>query len=198
MQITRERILQYLQGHPPSSAREISRYLEMTPANIRYHLERLIDDGLVFIAGKRPSGGVGRSILLYTLTSVSLGDNLIPLLQAFLSTLDESENQEQLLELIIGKMTGRIIEGRRNRVQRFNQGVDLLNAMNYHASWEARPQGPQVELRNCPYHNLARTHPILCQLDEKLLQEIYGTRMNLIQKKDFEKDPLSPCIFLTI
>ena len=197
MQITRERIFTYLQNHPPSSAGDISRYLEMTSANIRYHLDILIDRGLVCVAGERPAGGVGRPILLYSLTSNSLGDNLKPLLRALLSEMNESENQEQVINKITDNLIKGKLEGRRNRVQRFNEGIEFLNTMHYHASWEARPQGPQVELRHCPYQDLAKTQPALCLLDEKLLQRIFGAELTLVQKREFGKNPYSPCVFLS-
>lgn len=195
MQATREQILSYLQNHPPSSAEEISRYLEMTKANIRYHLDILEEEGFVRVSGKRPAGGIGRPILLYSLTAFSLGDNLIPLLGAMLSELNESPAREQTLSGIAEHCTKGSFKRKLNRIQRFNRGVEFLNKMHYHASWEARPKGPRVVLRHCPYQDLAQTHPILCQVDENLLQAIFGPELHLIEKRDFEKNPFSPCIF---
>ena len=195
MQVTRDRILTYLGKHPPSSAGEISRYLEMTPANIRYHLDILVEEGLVCGSGERPAGGVGRPILLFSLTSDSLGNNLSPLLEALLSELNDSENQEQTINQITEILIKGKLERKRSRVQRLNEGIEFLNSMHYHASWEARPQGPQVELRHCPYQDLAQKHPILCQFDEKLLQGILGIELTLVQKREFVENPYSPCIF---
>lgn len=196
MQITRERILSYLEGHPPSSAGDIGRYLEMTTANIRYHLDILVEEGFVLVSGKRPSGGVGRPILLYTLTSFSLGDNLIPLLKAFLTGKDDSENPDHFLTQIAENLIRGKVGVKRIRVQRFNEAVEFLNTMHYHASWEARPLGPRVELRHCPYQDLAQTHPVLCQLDERLLFMLFGTELSLVEKRAFGKNPLSPCVFI--
>ena len=195
MQITRERILSYLQDHPPSSAEEISRYLEMTPANIRYHLDILEEMELVGVIGERPAGGAGRPILLYSQTSFSLGDNLVPLLEAFLVELNGSDSLDEVLNQIAESLIQGEIAEPRNRVQRFNEGVEFLNTLHYYASWEARPQGPRVELRHCPYQDLAQTHPILCQLDEKLLQLIFDTGLTLTEKRIFGKNPFSPCVF---
>lgn len=196
MQLTRERILAYLQDHPPSSAGEISRYLEMTPANIRYHLDILEGEGLIMISGRRPAGGAGRPILLYTLTSTSLGDNLPALLGGFLAGLADSESLDADLE----KIAQHLAQGKkgedRNRIQRLNAGVEFLTARQYHASWEARPQGPQVLLRHCPYRDLAQTHPVLCRLDEKLLCLIFGANLALVERRDFGGEPFSPCVFL--
>lgn len=195
MQITRERILKYLGEHPPASAGEISRYLEMTPANIRYHLKQLKEEGLVDVTGSRPAAGAGRPILLYSLTSAYLGENLGPLLGAFLSDLNSAEGKEDRLRQIAEQLIGGNISASLNRVQRFNEGVEFLNTLNYHASWEARPQGPRVELRHCPYRDLAQTNPILCHLDERLLQDLFGAELVLSQRRNFGKDPFSPCIF---
>ena len=195
MQSTREQILAYLSDHPPSCAEEISRYLEMTPANIRYHLEILEDEGYVGVSGKRSPGGAGRPILLYSLTSYVLGDNLIPLLEGFLATLGELDSPDQVLYELVENLIQGKLEGKRNRVGRFNQGVELLNTMHYYASWEARPQGPRVELRHCPYQDLAQTYPILCQLDQLLVQRIFDTDLSLTQRRTFGINPFSPCIF---
>lgn len=195
MQITRERILTYLKDHPPSSAEEISRYLEMTPANIRYHLDILENMGLVEVIGKRPAGGAGRPILLYSQTSVSLGDNLVPLLEAFLTEVNGSDSRDEILNQIAERLIQGKIGQTRNRVQRFNEGVAYLNTLHYHASWEARPQGPRVELRHCPYQDLAQTYPILCQLDEKLLQLVFDSGLTLTEKRPYGKNPFSPCVF---
>jgi predicted ArsR family transcriptional regulator len=195
MQSTRERILAYLNDHLPSSTEEISRYLEMTPANIRYHLEILEEEGYVGVTGKRSPGGAGRPILLYSLTSFSLGDNLVPLLEGFLGLVNESESPDQLLNEVAENLIRGKLDGKKNRVGRFNQGVELLNSLHYYASWEARPQGPRVELRHCPYQNLAQTYPILCQLDQLLVQRIFDTDLSLTQRRTFGINPFSPCIF---
>lgn len=195
MQITRERILTYLQDHPPSSAEEISRYLEMTPANIRYHLDILQEMGLVSVIGERPVGGAGRPILLYSLTSSSLGNNLVPLLEALLAELDGSDTLDDVLDQIAESLIQGKLAQPGNRVQRFNEGVEFLNSLHYHAGWEARPQGPRIELRHCPYQDLAQAHPILCRLDEKLLQMIFDSGLTLTKKRAFGKNPFSPCVF---
>lgn len=195
MQSTRERILAYLEDHPPSSAGEISRYLEMTSANIRYHLEILEDKEFVRVSGKRPTGGAGRPILLYSLTAFSRGENLIPLLGGFLSVLNESESPDQIMSEIAEYLVQGKIRERVNRIKRFNQGVEILNSMQYNASWEARSQGPRIELRHCPYRDLAHAHPNLCQLDQKLLRRIFGAELTLVQRRADGKNPLSPCIF---
>ncbi len=195
MQVTRQKILAYLKTHPGSSAAEISRFLEMTPANIRYHLEILGNKGTIQITGQRPVIGSGRPIFLYNLSSRALGENIIPLLRGILDVITDHEDRDLLIQEIASQLANHKQELSKNRITRFNEAVVHLNENNYHASWRATPDGPQVELKHCPYQNLAQTHPHLCQLDEQILSALFQTPLGLIHKRTFENNPFSPCIF---
>jgi predicted ArsR family transcriptional regulator len=195
MQPTRMKILRYLEKFPSSSAREISRYLDMTSANIRYHLEFLVDSEKVQVSGERPTGGAGRPILLYTLTPATIGMNLVPLIEAALESINENISGDTIKQKIAENLTKGYINLEINPVSRFNQALDFLNSLNYHASWEAHPEGPQIELRHCPYGNLAHTHPDLCQIDKNLVSFLFETPMEQIRKRSFDRNPYSPCIF---
>lgn len=192
MQATRAHILTYLRKHPRATVVDIGISLDMTAANIRYHMGLLVDAGLVKVTGKRNPGGAGRPILLYNLTPHTLGTNIAPLLSAMLALLVNKDADFQSIAEILAREINLSPE---NRILRFNQAVEYLNQMNYHASWEARLEGPQVILRHCPYLDLAETHHGLCQIDTKLISNLFDTRMELSKKRTFGKDPFSPCIF---
>jgi len=194
MQKTRQSILAYLTHNPGSSAADLARALEMTPANIRYHLNLLLDEGKLQISGSRPVGGAGRPISLYHISSTNLGDSLQHLLAALLEVISEQGN-EAVLEKIGDKMV-KIEDGYfLNRINRFNQSVEYLNNLKYHASWEARLGGPRVELRHCPYKELALSHPQICLIDQSIISKLFNTPMVLTQKRLFGKNPFSPCVF---
>lgn len=195
MQATRTEILDYLITHPGSSATEIGRFLEMTPANIRYHLAILEEGGLVQVSGQRTAGSAGRPILLYNLTSQTLGENLMPLLGALLETLGEGDEYQLMLENITSHFLEDFQAGTGNRISSFNQAVAFLNEHHYRASWKATPDGPQIELRHCPYRDLALTHSQLCQIDQEIVSSIFNTKLVLTQKRDFGRNPFSSCIF---
>jgi len=167
----------------------------MTTANTRYHLGILENEGLIQVSGQRPAGGAGRPILLYNLTSQTLGDNLIFLLETILSGIGEKENSSLELNQIAEGMTKELPEISKHRITRFNQAVLYLNQLNYHASWEVTLQGPQVELRHCPYRGLATQNFLLCQMDEQILSKLFQVPLGLVQKRFFGKNPFSPCIF---
>ena len=103
-------------NHPGSSAAEIGRFLEMTPANIRYHLAILEKEGLIQVSGTRPAGGSGRPILLYNLTTKSLEDNIMPLVGAILDALVEGDDYQLILERIIGHLQEDFDFASKNRI----------------------------------------------------------------------------------
>jgi predicted ArsR family transcriptional regulator len=186
VQSTRQKILVYLNTHPGASAVEISHSLDLTAANIRYHLGLLIESDWVQVSGKRGSGYAGRPIKLYNLTSLSLGTNIEQLLAAMLESLAAKKSANSDLRSIAETLAAKI---------NLNQALEYLNQFNYHASWEARPDGPQVILRHCPYLDLAKNHSLLCQFDNHLISILFDTPLELVQKRSFGKDPFSPCIF---
>ena len=195
MQNTRTRILDYLNSHPRSSASEIGRFLQLTTANIRYHLAIMEEGGLVQVSDHRPAGGSGRPILLYNLTSQNLGENFQPLMGALLEAIKDINEFDFFLDKITDLLLKDFPPEPGNLISSFNQAVSFLNEHHYRASWKASPEGPQIELRHCPYCEAAITHPQLCKIDERLVSRIFRTELVLTQKREFGTNPFSPCIF---
>ncbi len=78
--------------------------------------------------------------------------------------------------------------------KRLNLLVEKLNQMNYHARWEAGPQGPRILFGHCPYAAIIEKHPELCLMDAALLKELFGNDMEQIAKiENFQ----GMCIFVT-
>lgn len=195
MQTTRADILEYLKTRHSTSAAVLGRFLEMTPANIRYHLAILEEEGLVQVSGQRSGGYAGRPVLLYNLTSHTLGDNVLELLGILLKALGEEGDFQGMLNKVSGLMLEGYKTEKGNLISTYNQAVAFLNERYYRASWKATPDGPQIELRHCPYQELTITHPQLCQLDEQVVSSLFNTELELAKKRDFGKNPFSPCIF---
>lgn len=195
MQKTRQQILTYLNTHPGATALEISRYLDLTPANIRYHLGLLVTSGLIQISGKRGPGGAGRPTKLYNLTSRSLGSNIESLLAVILETLGSDISADETLRSIAEIMAEKAGLKPGYRIQKYNQALEYLNQLDYHANWEAHPQGPQVILRHCPYRDIAKDQDQICQIDSYLLSILFDTNLELTRKRSFGTNPFSPCIF---
>jgi predicted ArsR family transcriptional regulator len=195
MQKTRVSILAYLKDHHSVSAGDLARVLEMTPANIRYHLDILRESGLIQVTGTRSAGGSGRPIILYNISSPSLGENLETLLRAFLEIIEIQSDPDSFRKDLVEHIWANRFSENLSDIQRFNLAVDFLSELNYHASWQARPDGPQVELRHCPYRALAIDNHKICQIDEVLISVMVNRPMRLVQKRTFADNPYSPCIF---
>ncbi len=193
MQSTRSRIIHFLRSNSAASAGDLARALDMTTANIRYHLKILLEEGHLQITGQRQAGGAGRPIFLYGLSPGFLGENLEILLGALLELVDgEDRSPYQDTAQILADHD---YPHQTNRISRYNLAIERLNEFRYHASWQARPDGPQVELRHCPYRDLALTHPQICLIDQELVSRLFDIPMEMIQKRDFGQNPYSPCIF---
>lgn len=192
MQKTRQEILDYLADRPQAASGEIARYLDLTPANIRYHLEILLDQGLIQISGERKAGHAGRPILLYNLAPNALEENIAHLARSLITVLMESPaSAADIARAFLGDRADRSLKG----IHLLNQAVEILDEFAYHASWKATRQGPQVELKHCPYRDLAKEGNMVCQIDEALISDLLQTRMVLDKKRHFGPDPYSPCVF---
>jgi predicted ArsR family transcriptional regulator len=71
--------------------------------------------------------------------------------------------------------------------------IEKLNQMNYHARWEAGPQGPRIIFAHCPYAAIIANHPELCRMDEAILGELMGQSAEQLTK--IGQDGSLSCLF---
>lgn len=180
MKTSRQKILDYFRLHSAASASDLSRVMQMTPANARHHLNILVEQGALVQVGERlPVSKRGRPERIYRLAE-SLQVNNLGLLAGLLlkihlasSDSDEYKSKLQTLAAEFIDLQGGMAP-QRNLGPRLVQTVQLLNRLNYQARWEARPGAPEIYLGFCPYHEIIAHHPELCQLDAILLQRLSG------------------------
>jgi predicted ArsR family transcriptional regulator len=183
MSLTQQRIVQYLEKHPPASAGEMGAAFGMTAANIRHHLALMIEGGTLEVIRKTPSGR-GRPIYLYRLSLESQADNLDGLahilLTEFLAPAPRDDPPDplrrlaaRLLDLL--KAGSPLPQTRSNLTLRLSNAVKVLNTWHYQARWEAHANGPHLMLAHCPYAAILPNHPELCQMDALLLEGLLGT-----------------------
>ncbi len=185
----RQKVLSYLTKTRTASAREISRSLKMSPATVRHHLRVLVADGRLEMVFARGRDGRGRPEKVYSLPSSALGNNLDVLGEALLSEAGAAIQMQALAKRITGEQTF----VNQPVAKRLNASVEKLNQMNYHARWEAGPQGPRLIFGHCPYAALIGRHPELCQMDEALLEQLMGDAVTQMFK--IGKEGSSLCVF---
>ena len=186
----RQKVLSYLNKTRTASVREISRALKMPAANVRHHLRVLTSDGRLELTSARGREGRGRPEKVYSVPRAALGDNLSKLSDALWTEAGSSVKVEALAKRLAGDSNLKS----QPVAKRLNLLVEKINQMNYHARWEAGPQGPRILFGYCPYAVIIGKYPELCQMDAALLKELYGDEMEQISKiENFQ----GMCIFVT-
>jgi predicted ArsR family transcriptional regulator len=185
----RQKVLAYLNKTRSASAREIARGLKMSPATVRHHLRVMTADGRLEMSFVRGREGRGRPEKVYSLPRAALGDNLSMLGDAVLTEAGITVRMEALAK----RMAGASNFASQPISKRLNLTVEKLNEMNYHARWEAGPQGPRIIFGHCPYAAIIGKHPELCKMDKALLDELMGDAATQMFK--IGKDGSASCIF---
>lgn len=190
MTTARQKVLAYLMKTRTTSAREIARALKMSAPTVRHHLRVLVSDGRLELTSVRGREGRGRPEKVYSIPRAVLGDNLSVLSEALLTEAGASVRVEALAKRLMGESNIKS----QPVAKRLNLLVEKINQMNYHARWEAGPQGPRILFGHCPYAAIIAKHPELCQMDAALLKELFGDDMEQIAKiENFQ----GMCIFVT-
>jgi len=173
---TSQKIVSYLQDHPPVTAMELGNALLLSGSDIRYHLGLLLKAGTVTRMIKYTGETAGRPAYAYTLVQTGVSSGYYTLAQALLDILlvkvppEDAEDELALLALRLVPVKPESATG----AQRMQEVIRILNQMGYKAAWEARAIHPILQLRVCPYLELARQYPHLCRMDQHLLQLLTG------------------------
>lgn len=170
MQTVRQKILSYVTKTHIASAREISRVLKLSVANVRYHLRVLVFDGRLAESVILSHEKRGRPEKVYSLPQSALGDNLSHLSDALLTEAGQHVQMDALVESLAGDFNFM----NEPLAKRLNLVVEKLNQMNYHARWEAAAEGPRLIFGHCPYATIIEKHPELCLMDAALLEKLIG------------------------
>jgi predicted ArsR family transcriptional regulator len=189
MTTARQKVLTYFNKTRTASAREISRALKVSPATVRHHLRVLASDGRLVSVSVRGQDGRGRPEKVYSLPRSALGDNLAALSDALFVEAGSGVRMEALAKHLVEEASF----ATQPLVKRLNLTIEKLNERNYHARWEAGPEGPRIIFSHCPYAAIIEKHPELCRMDEAMLKEWMGQPAMQISKTG--KDGSSVCIF---
>jgi len=190
----RQKVLAYLNKTRTASAREISRALKISAADVRYHLRVLVSDGRLEVMSVRPHEGRGRPEKVYSIPRAALGDNLSALADALLAEADAlGVDEVSRMEALAKRLAGESDFASQPLAKRLNLVVEKLNEMNYHARWEAGAEGPRVIFGHCPYAAIIAKHPELCMMDAAMLEELMGQSAEQLTK--IGRDGSLSCVF---
>ncbi len=179
---TRRRLYDHVVRRPqPVGRDEVAAALDVPRATVAFHLDRLVDDGLLDVHFERRSGrsgpGAGRPAKLYRRSecsvTVSLPERRYDLAGELLAAaVTEAEHSGERPAAALGRRAyargrelGAAIDGSGGR----GAVLRLLEATGY----EPRVDGDGIALANCPFHHLARAHTeLVCGMNLRLLEGV--------------------------
>ena len=166
----RRRLYEYVAAQPDCVGREEAASGAGVPLHsARFHLDKLVDEGLLEVEHRRLSGrsgpGAGRPAKLYRRTSaeiaVSVPERSYDLVGSVLAAAVERSLEGAPLERVLseearsrGRAIGCAYDGPGDELDRASGALDA-------EGFEPTRDGSEVSLRNCPFDKLARSHTAL-------------------------------------
>ena len=206
MTTSRELIFNYIKRNHSVTSSEISKSFGVTRANVRYHLDILVNQGLIEVVGKRMPRRKGRPDLLFSIPKFNKGSNLDILSSALLNELKclSPQKKDEIFKAIASKIYTSFhppgikdhqSEELKQLSQKLLTTVEILDKLNYHAHWEAHAEGPRIILKNCPYYQIEPQHPDICVLDKFIIELLLASKVDQIGKLELNERGIPHCIF---
>lgn len=197
MQSTRQRILQYLAKNQQGTAPQLSQVLDLTQANIRYHLDVLEQAGKIEIVGETNSEGRGRPSSIYMLARLEQKNSLDILSSLLLQSLAQLplKRQHAFLSDLAHRLVGATSSAGSITI-RLSNATQHLNGFHYKAHWEAHADAPQIFFNQCPYAPIITQHPELCLMDQYILENLTGEKIEQIEKQARSPQGPTHCRFV--
>jgi predicted ArsR family transcriptional regulator len=170
----------------PASRDDVVEGLGMTRSLAAFHLEKLVDAGLLETSFRRspdraPGPGAGRPSKLYAVSDRKLDLSLPPrrydlagriMARAIAASAARRTESAAALAMRIAEEEGREVgaahaaSGRPSSSRTLAAAEDALAACGY----EPTLDGSSVRLRNCPFHSLVEVAPrLVCELNESFV-----------------------------
>ncbi len=180
----RRRLYLYVVAQPDAVGRdEAATEVGVARHTAKFHLDRLVEDGLLTTEFRRLSGregpGAGRPAKLYRRAardvSVSLPERRYDLAgQLLAAALEAAEETGEPPSAALDRLAS--LEGRRLAEAAAGRGVPAraaaLAVLEEHG-FEPRVEDDEVALVNCPFHTLAQQHTgLVCGMNLRLLEGV--------------------------
>lgn len=193
MQETRQHILEILKESGQATVDDIVRQLRqrrgaITAVTVRHHLTRLQEDNLISTPQLRHRSTPGRPQHVYTLTEKAqeyFPDNYQYLAEGLLRQIKDrlpAEGVNVIIEGLADNMAADACIEEAPIEKRLDHVVNYLNQHGYNAAWEETEEGFLLHTHNCPYHDLAQTTDLLCNMDMRLVSSLLGVVPRMVSR----------------
>lgn len=201
---TRRRLYEYVAGaRGPVGRDEACQSLGVSRPKAAFHLDRLVDEGLLDVVFQRLSGrtgpGAGRPAKLYIRAAcqveVSLPQRRYELAGELLAgAVEEAEST--------GRPIREVVASRAHEMGRQMGGADESSdpmPVLGRNGFEPRIADGVITLGNCPFHNLARNHPdLVCGMNLHLLEGLLEGLPCQAYTAKLEPSPGNCCVVLEV
>jgi predicted ArsR family transcriptional regulator len=174
---TAEEVLTILSKNESLTVFELSTSLNLTKADTRYHIKKLLSDGSIHKVQPEP-GKRGRPAYRYKIDNSYYEHNLHTLINAIFSIFPLGDNDiSKIADVISSKIgTGKSL----SVINKFNDLIIGLNKQNYNARWETHFKGPIIYFSNCPYRQVIHNQPFLCELDKRIIESYIDKKVTIL------------------
>ncbi len=179
MDSTKKQIIRYLQSRKSATVKEISEALHLTKANIRHHLNNLIEDGKIVACEELFSGHIGRPAKKFCLSLSAQPNNYMSVCHAIAKLFSRHPALSQMQEDFLEAIASELLPGEDHQtpspvISRLNHAIAVFNTNHYDAHWEASRNGAIIVFEHCPYLQSAREFDFYCRLDKLLVEKFSG------------------------
>ena len=188
---TRRTLYQYVAAQQePVTRDQTSSALGIERSTVVYHLDRLVEEGLLIASFARPAGrggpGAGRPAKRYQRSEREFAVSVPPRdyrlaaeLLARAAQADPTGTVDRALHQAAAELGQEMITTDRS------DAADLVDHLAHHG-FEPYQDGEVVRLRNCPFHLLAREHTeLICGMNLAMLTGVVqATQTQLVARLD--------------
>ena len=184
---TRARVVQTILQNGPSTAADLARLLDLTPAAVRRHLDHLVEEGTVSAAEQRVYGtrGRGRPARVFKLTESGrdgLDHQYDDLAVDALRFLSETQGEDAVVAFARRRVAFierdyHAITAAQPELSPAEALAKVFTAEGYAAGVRELPIGDQLCQHHCPVAHVAAEFPQLCEAETEAIANVLGTHV---------------------
>ncbi len=186
---TRARVLRAIVENGPSTAADLGRQLDLTPAAVRRHLDHLVEAGTIESAEQRVYGtrGRGRPARVFLLTDQGrdqLENHYDDLATQALRFLRETQGEEAVLDFARRRVEFiesdyAVVTESQPELSPAEALAEVLTLKGYAAGVRQLPlmsgqSGEQLCQQHCPVSHVAHEFPQLCEAETEAIGKVLG------------------------
>ena len=180
MQPVRRRITEILKENGSATVAQLADLLGMAQVSVRHHLDILVGEDLVELAGVQRHTGAGRPSQMYVLTAnaaklfpqrhEALANGILAELKASLP----GPAVRDILERVAQRTLREAPEPAPQQTleERLDEVTEFLAERGYDARWEMQDGRYEIHACNCPFAGVSNQHLELCTMDQAMMSEL--------------------------